>query len=190
VCQEATGTFTFPVYFEWPDRLRIPLVAQRSVWVNRKPGKEAAAARSTGLRPIHFSYRGNGRGFQLLGGNDYKIVIIGKKNFCAVFRRPRNESVNVKTTKSVLAIAIGVGLTLGAAAQPGEHPGEKVDMKSLRASVQETIKEKAAGGNFVKILREDDPDGRWNYEVFVKANGKESGFEVDPNGKFVKNHSE
>jgi hypothetical protein len=26
-------------------------------------GKEAAAARSTGLRPIHFSNRGNGRGF-------------------------------------------------------------------------------------------------------------------------------
>jgi len=27
---------------------------------------EAAAARSTRLRPIHFSNRGNGRGFQLL----------------------------------------------------------------------------------------------------------------------------
>jgi hypothetical protein len=27
--------------------------------------KEAAAARSTGLRPIHFSNRGNGRGSQL-----------------------------------------------------------------------------------------------------------------------------
>ena len=94
----------------------------------------------------------------------------------------------MNTTKAVLAIAIGVGLTLGAAAQPGKHPGEKVDLKSLPASVQETIKEKAAGGNIIKVLREDDPDGRWNYEVFVTANGKESGFEVDPNGKFVKNH--
>jgi uncharacterized membrane protein YkoI len=48
----------------------------------------------------------------------------------------------------------------------------------------------AAGGNIVKVLREDDPDGRWNYEVFVTANGKESGFEVDPNGKVLREHSE
>jgi hypothetical protein len=94
----------------------------------------------------------------------------------------------MNTTKAVLAIAIGLGLTLGAAAQPGKHPGEKVDLKSLPASVQETIKEKAADGNITKVLREDDPDGKWNYEVFVTANGKASGFEVDPNGKFVKNH--
>jgi hypothetical protein len=94
----------------------------------------------------------------------------------------------MKTTKAVLAIAIGFGLTLGATAQPGKHPGEKVDLKSLPASVQQTINEKAAGGSIVKILREDDPDGKWNYEVFVKASGKESGFEVDPNGKFVKHH--
>ena len=96
----------------------------------------------------------------------------------------------MKTKKAVLAIVIGVGLALGAAAQPGKHPGEKVDLKSLPASVQETIKQKAAGGNVVRVLREDDPDGKWNYEVFVKANGKESGFEVDPNGKLVKDHGE
>jgi uncharacterized membrane protein YkoI len=94
----------------------------------------------------------------------------------------------MKMTKAVLAVAIGVGFTLGAAAQPGKHPGERVDLKSLPASVQQTIKEKAAGGQIVKVLREDDPDGKWNYEVFVKANGKDSGFEVDPNGQFVKNH--
>ncbi len=95
----------------------------------------------------------------------------------------------MKTTKAVLAIAIGVGLTLGASAtEPGKHPGEKVDLKSLPASVQETIKQKAAGGNIVKVVREDDPDGKWNYEVFVKASGKESLFEVDPNGNFVKHH--
>ena len=82
----------------------------------------------------------------------------------------------MKMTKAVLAVAIGVGLTLGAAAQPGKHPGEKVDLKSLPASVQETINQKAAGGSIVKVLRED------------KASGKESGFEVDPNGKFVKQH--
>ena len=95
----------------------------------------------------------------------------------------------MKTTKAVLAIAVGVGFTLSAVAeQPGKHPGEKVDLKSLPASVQKTVNEKAAGGQIVKVLREDDPDGKWNYEAFVKASGKESLFEVDPNGQFVKQH--
>lgn len=96
----------------------------------------------------------------------------------------------MKTTKAVLAIAIGVGLTLGATAQPGKHPGEKIDLKSLPGSVQDTIKQKAAVGDIVKVFREDDPDGKWNYEVFVKANGKESGFQVNPDGKFVREQSE
>ena len=95
----------------------------------------------------------------------------------------------MKTTKAVLAIAIGVGSTLSAVAEkPGKHPGEKVDLKSLPEPVQKTINEKAAGGNIVKVVREDDPDGKWNYEVFVKASGKDSLFEVDPNGNFVKQH--
>ena len=91
-------------------------------------------------------------------------------------------------TKAVLAIAICVGFTLSAVAEPGKHPGEKVDLKSLPESVQKTINEKAAGGQIAKVVREDDPDGKWNYEVFLKASGKKSLFEVDPNGNFVKNH--
>jgi uncharacterized membrane protein YkoI len=96
----------------------------------------------------------------------------------------------MKTTKALLTIAICVGLTSGAlATEPGKHPGEKVDLKSLPAAVQQTIKEKAAGGQIVKIMREDDPDGKWNYEVFVKASGKETIFEVDKDGNFVKQHN-
>ena len=79
---------------------------------------------------------------------------------------------------------------MSAGAQPGKHPGEKVDLKSLPANVQQTIKQKAAGGDIVKVLREDDPDGKWDYEVFVKSNGKDTGFEVDPNGKLLRKHSE
>ena len=94
----------------------------------------------------------------------------------------------MKTTTAVLAITIGVGLTLSVAGEPGKHPGEKVDVKSLPEAVQNTIKEKAAGGQVDKVMREDDPDGKWNYEVFVKNGGKDSKFEVDPNGTFVKQH--
>jgi uncharacterized membrane protein YkoI len=94
----------------------------------------------------------------------------------------------MKTAKAVLAIIVGIGLTLGATAQPGKHPGEPVDLKTLPASVQQTINQKAAGGEVVRVIREDDPDGKWFYEVVVKANGKESGFEVDMHGKVVRHH--
>jgi hypothetical protein len=38
------------------------------------------------------------------------------------------------------------------------------------------------------LTREDDSDGRWNYEVMVKSEGKEMAFEVAPNGDFVRKH--
>ena len=94
----------------------------------------------------------------------------------------------MKTTTAVLTLTIGVGLSMSMAGEPGKHPGEKVDVKSLPEAVQKTIKEKAAGGNVMKVMREDDPDGKCNYEVLAKVNGKDSKFEVDPNGNFVKQH--
>jgi len=45
-------------------------------------------------------------------------------------------------------------------------------------------------GEIVGVRREDDANGKWNYEVVVRTNGKEWGFEVDPNGKFLKKHTE
>ena len=93
-------------------------------------------------------------------------------------------------TRAVLAAAISAGLAFSAAAQLREQPGEMVELKSLPASVQQTIKEKAAGGEIVRVKREDDANGKWNYEVVVKTNEKEWGFEVDPNGKFLKKHGE
>ena len=41
----------------------------------------------------------------------------------------------------------------------------------------------------MRVKREGDPDSRWNYEV-IRTSGKEWGFEVDPNGKFLKKHTE
>jgi len=94
-------------------------------------------------------------------------------------------------TKSLLLTAlIGAGLACGVAAQAREQPGEMVQVKSLPASVQQTINQKAAGGEIVRVKREDDANGRWNYEVVVRSQGKEWGFEVDPNGKLLRTHGE
>jgi len=84
---------------------------------------------------------------------------------------------------------IGVGLACGVAAQVRQQPGEMVQMKSLPASVQQTISQKSAGGEIVRVKREDDANGKWNYEVVVRTNGQEWSFEVDPNGKLLKQHS-
>jgi uncharacterized membrane protein YkoI len=95
----------------------------------------------------------------------------------------------VKTTRGLLAAAIGAGLAFSATAQVKGQPGEKIELKSLPASVQRAINQKAPGGEIVRVKREDDVNGKWNYEVVVRTNGKEWGFEVDPNGKFLKQHS-
>lgn len=96
----------------------------------------------------------------------------------------------MKTKTLLLTAVIGVGLACGAVAQVGQQPGEMVQMKSLPASVQQTISQKAAGGEIVQVKREDDANGKWNYEVVVRSQGKEWGFEVDPNGKLLKTHDE
>jgi uncharacterized membrane protein YkoI len=96
----------------------------------------------------------------------------------------------MKTKKLLLAAVIGAGLASGVAAQVGQQPGEMVQMKSIPASVQQTINQKAAGGEVVRVKREDDANGKWNYEVVVRSQGKEWGFEVDPNGKLLKTHGE
>jgi uncharacterized membrane protein YkoI len=75
-------------------------------------------------------------------------------------------------------------------AQLADQPGEMVSVKSLPASVQQTINQKAAGGEVVRVKREDDTNGKWNYEVVVRSQGKEWGFEVDPKGNLLKTHEE
>jgi uncharacterized membrane protein YkoI len=73
------------------------------------------------------------------------------------------------------------------------YPGPTDDClidESRPAPVQQTINQKAAGGEIVRVKREDDANGKWNYEVVVRSQGKEWGFEVDPNGKLLKTHGE
>jgi peptidase YpeB-like protein len=96
----------------------------------------------------------------------------------------------MKTRNLLLATVATAGLMFGLTVQAGEHKSEVVDQKTLPAAVQKTITEKAAGGKIVRVQREDDKSGKWNYEVVVTTDGKEWGFEVDPNGKYRKKHAD
>src|SRR5450755_3937674 len=96
----------------------------------------------------------------------------------------------MKTVKLLLAAMVSVTLAFSMVAQANEHKSEVVDMKTLSAAVQKTITDKAAGGTIVRVQREDDKNGKWNYEVVVKTGGKEWGFEVDPSGTYTKKHTD
>jgi uncharacterized membrane protein YkoI len=98
--------------------------------------------------------------------------------------------IDVRTTKAALAVIAGVALAYSATAQMNDQPAETVELKPLPGSLQDTISQKASGGEVVQVKREDDSNGKWNYEVVVRTNGKESGFEVDPNGKFLREDTE
>jgi uncharacterized membrane protein YkoI len=91
--------------------------------------------------------------------------------------------------KLIVVAIVSAGLAWGITAQGAPEKEEAVDMNSLPAAVQKTIKEKAKGGEIVKVEKENDK-GKWNYEVIVKKNGKEWGFEVDNSGKYIGKHDE
>lgn len=97
----------------------------------------------------------------------------------------------MKTTKLLVTALVSAGLALSVVAQATEEneKEQSVDMKSLPAAVQKTIKEKAAGGEIVRIEKENEK-GKWNYEVVVKKSGKEWGFEIDKDGKYLGKHDE
>ena len=100
-----------------------------------------------------------------------------------------NQKETMKNPILLIAM-IGTSLAVCGTAQAKDQTGQMVNMKSLPANVQQTIQQQAAGGQVVRVKREDDMNGRWNYEVTVKSNGKEWGFEVDPSGKVVKKHGD
>jgi len=96
----------------------------------------------------------------------------------------------MKITKLLIAAVVSVGLAFSVTALATEEgTGEVVELNKLPAAVQKTIKEKAAGGEILRIEKESD-NGKWNYAVTVKTKGKEWGFEVDKDGKFLKKHDE
>lgn len=94
----------------------------------------------------------------------------------------------MKMSNLIVTSAASAVLGLSSPLLAGGHMSEPVNLKDLPAAVQKTITEKAAGGEILRVMREDDKDGRWNYEVVVKSEGKDRGFEVAPNGDFVRQH--
>ncbi|MEY2395915.1 MAG: hypothetical protein QOF94_2260 [Acidobacteriaceae bacterium] len=95
----------------------------------------------------------------------------------------------MKTSKFLIALLVSAGLMSATAVRAHEEKEEHVEMKSLPAAVQKTVTNKAAGGEIVRIEKESR-NGKLVYEAVVKKNGKEMGYAVDANGKFLGSHDE
>ena len=90
--------------------------------------------------------------------------------------------------KLLATTVVGASLAVSAVAFAADEMSESVEMNSLPSAVQQTIKSKAEGAEIVSVKREDDKSGKWNYEAVVKKNGKDVELEVDPHGKFIREH--
>ncbi len=91
----------------------------------------------------------------------------------------------MKMKNLIVAGVVAVALSTGVAVQANHEKEEAIDMKSLPAAVQKTMKAEAKGGKIVRVEKEGT-----NYEAVVEKNGKQSGVEVNADGKVVNRHDE
>jgi plastocyanin len=93
----------------------------------------------------------------------------------------------MKTTKLITAIVVSAGLAFGVAAQAGEkkHEEQSISISDVPAAVQQAAQAEAKGGTIVRWEKEGA-----NYEAVVEKNGKQTGIEIDVNGKVLSKHDE
>src|SRR5919198_3186175 len=90
----------------------------------------------------------------------------------------------------VRVIAVATGLTLSAwttlwADEEREHEEQTISSSDVPAAVQQAAQAEAKGGTIVRWEKEGN-----NYEAVVEKNGKQTGLEMDANGKVVSRHDE
>ena len=93
----------------------------------------------------------------------------------------------MKTTKLITAIAVSVSLAFDVAAQAGgkKHKEQSISSTDVPVEVQKAAETEAKGGKIVRWEKEGA-----NYEAVIEQNGKQTGVEIDANGKVVSRHDE
>jgi uncharacterized membrane protein YkoI len=93
----------------------------------------------------------------------------------------------MKPNRLIIAALVSAGLAFGAVAKAGER-GEKeesISSSNVPAAVQQAAQAEAKGGKIIRWEKEGN-----NYEAVVEKNGKQTGIEIDANGKVVSRHDE
>ena len=93
----------------------------------------------------------------------------------------------MKTTKLFTIAAVSAGLAFGVTAQAGgkKHEEESISSTDVPPVVQKAAETEAKGGTVVRWEKEGA-----NYEAVIEKNGKQTGIEMDANGKVLSKHNE
>ncbi len=93
----------------------------------------------------------------------------------------------MKTKNLVTVAAVSAGLAFGIAAQANEekHEEQTINSSDVPAAVQQAAQAEAKGGTIVRWEKEGA-----NFEVVIDKNGKQTGVEMDANGKVLSRHDE
>ena len=93
----------------------------------------------------------------------------------------------MKTKNLFIATVVSAGLTFGVTAQAKEekHQEQTINSSDVPAAVQSAAQTQAQGGTIVRWEKEGA-----NFEAVVEKNGKQTGVEMDANGKVLSKHDE
>src|SRR5919198_3028159 len=99
--------------------------------------------------------------------------------------RLTTKTQNMKHIVPVIAIATGLTLSAWTTLWAEEEREEKVNPSDVPAAVQQAAQAEAKGGTIVRWEKEGN-----NYEAVIENGGKQTGIEMDANGKVVSRHDE
>ena len=93
----------------------------------------------------------------------------------------------MKTKKLITVAAVSAGLAFGVAAQAKEreHEEQTASSSDVPAAVQQAAQAETKGGTIVRWEKEGA-----NYEAVIEKNAKQTGVEMDANGKVLSKHNE
>jgi hypothetical protein len=92
----------------------------------------------------------------------------------------------MKPNNLIIAALVSAGLAFGVTAQAKEKEEEQtISSSDVPQAVQQAAQAEAKGGTIVRWEKEGS-----NYEAVVEKNGKQTGIEMDANGKVLSKHDE
>ena len=92
----------------------------------------------------------------------------------------------MKANNLIIAALVSAGLAFSATGQAKEKEEEEsISSSDVPSAVQQAAQSEAKGATIVRWEKEGS-----NYEAVIEKNGKQTGIEIDANGKVVSRHDE
>jgi hypothetical protein len=93
--------------------------------------------------------------------------------------------MKMKNLLTVAAVSAGLTFSIAAQAKEREHEEQTINSSDVPAAVQQAAQAEAKGGTIVRWEKEGA-----NFEAVIEKNGKQTGVEIDANGKVLSRHNE